>query len=239
MSFEKKETWMLANATGMSTARGLWIALCNPDIYFTNGSLHSLLQHLKLIRRPTIIGCRLLSENGGDINPMRSLNLQYIFFVSSHRMIGTWIDRKILRRFFEKRFIVPVHNTCTVGHINASFMAFPKSLMHLWNIKYRWAVADSDFVRRASSVGIDQILLYEVKLYHEGEYSKKRSSRPLYDFEYAFGYSLYAKTWGIHGLHFLFTLDAIFAPVLSALAGQDSIFNQIKCSAAKIQGLLR
>lgn len=235
--FERRTTWAEANQLGVELARGGWVALSNPDIYFTEGAFDSLLGKLKLYGGFKIFGCHLISSDGGDVHPLARLSTAFIFFVSSHRTIGTWIDRKILHRFFEKHFITPKHQDSIVGHINASFMVFPRG-MTLWNRRFRWAVADSDMIRRADQNGVLQIYLHDVRLIHEGEHSKKTSSKPLYEYEYAYGYSLYAKIWKLYGLRLLFSLDAIFAPLLLVAAGEDTLKNQIRCSAAKISGLI-
>lgn len=113
-------------------------------------------------------------------------------------------------------------------------MVFPRGTK-LWDSRYRWAVADSDFLRRSE---LSQVYLHDVHMIHEGEHSRKKHYDPFYEYEYAYGYSLYAKLWKLYLLRPLFVLDALLAPILLWSARQDSLTNAIRCSAAKFSGIV-
>lgn len=231
-----RTTWTRANEIGINASFGDWIALSNPDIYFM-GNLHSLIEKLQAWKPPyPIIACR---QSG--FNPMRPLNTAFIFFVSSHRTIGTWIDYKFLKKFFAKRFIIRrTTNGFITGHLPMSIFIFHKSLKNqiLWDHRYRWAVADSDLLRRAEKIGIKQFYLHDIPVIHEGEHSRKTTSSLLYEYEYAYGYGLYAKIWKLRGLRLLFLVDAILAPILNTLVRKNRFRVEIRYAATKIQGLI-
>jgi GT2 family glycosyltransferase len=234
---EDKTDWTEANRIGMERAKGNWIAFSNPDIVFTYGSLRRLAQWADTVGY-AVLGCNL----GG--HPMRKLDLASIFHVSSHRTLGTFLDRKIWGRRFEKRFIIETdgfRGVARVEHLQMSFFMVRKAIVGnvLWDKRFRWACADSDLLRRAKEKGLEQLYNHDIKLLHEGEYSRKSSPKPEYEYEYAYGYTIYAKNWlHVSALRFLFVLDALAAPFLLRFAKQDSFKNQIVCSAAKMRGLL-
>ena len=244
---ETKGTWTANNEKGISMAKGNWIAVSNPDIVFLPGSLEKLARWTDSINEEAFLGCHLLSPNGSDVYPLGKLTLATIFHVASHRTLGTFLDRKLWRRYFERQFIRRTDDLkegCyPVDHINASFFLIHRRAIEklggLWGKKFRWAVADSDLFERGKRIGIRQIYNHDIRLIHEGEYSKKSSPRPEYEFEYAYGYVQYTKRWGhVQSLRFLFCLDAIVAPLLLSLVREDNLRNQIRCSAARFTGLL-
>jgi GT2 family glycosyltransferase len=244
---DTKGTWAANNELGISMARGGWIAVSNPDIVFLPDSLGKLAIWTGSIDEDNFLGCHLLSPNGSDVYPLGKLTLANIFHVASHRTLGTFLDRKLWRRYFERHFIRKTDDLgdgCyAVDNINASFFMIHRKAIEklggLWGREFRWAVADSDLFERGRRNGMRQIYNHGIRLIHEGEHSRRTSPKPEYEYEYAYGYTCYARGWGhVQRLRLLFALDAILAPLLLSLAGQDSIRNQIKCSAARIGGLL-
>lgn len=233
----EKSSWTEANGWGLALARGELIAFSNPDIVFTYGSLRRLAQWAERTGY-AVLGCNL----GG--NPMRKLDLASIFHVAGQRTLGKFLDRKIWRGYFTRRFIIQTDGfkgVADVEHLQMSFFMVRKAIIGniLWDKRMRWACADSDLLARAKQKGIPQLYNHDIKLYHEGEYSRKKSPKPEYEYEYAYGYTIYAKNWlHVSALRFLFSLDALVTPLLLTTAGQDTLRNQIQCSAAKIRGLL-
>jgi len=242
-----KGTWAANNELGISMAKGGWIAVSNPDIVFLPDSLEKLSVWTGSINEENFLGCHLLSTNGSDVYPLGKLTLANIFHVASHRTLGTFLDRKLWRRYFERQFIRRTDNLTggcyAVDNINASFFMIHRKAIEklggLWGKEFRWAVADSDLFERGRRKGIRQIYNHDIRLIHEGEHSRITSSKPEYEYEYAYGYNCYAKRWGhVQRLRLLFALDAIVGPVLLSLTGQDTLRNQIRCSAARLRGLL-
>ena len=128
-----------------------------------------------------------------------------------------------------------------VGHLNAHFMLLHRAVLDdvgLWDHRLRWACGDSDLLRKAEKKGHLQVWLHDAVLVHEGEYSRKKTTKRLFEYEYCYGYKIYSKIWKLRTLPFLFALDALVAPIILAIAGQDSFSNEIRCSVARIQGLL-
>lgn len=235
-------TWTMANELGIKMAHGDWLGISNPDIIFPPASLRMLASSFNsyIVEHP-IIGCKLVSPIGQEGHPMKRLDTASIFFVASHRTLGTWLDRKLFHRFFQKRFIASNSSTGYVQHLQMSFFLIHRDTVEktgLWDSRYRWAVADSDLLRKAEAKGVKQLYLHSIQLIHEGEFSRRTSSKALYDYEYAYGYKLYSSIWKLYGLPFLFLLDTLVAPLLAVAAGEDNIRSQIHCSAAKIKGLL-
>lgn len=222
-------------------AEGEWIALSNPDITFPTSFLTELMKGA-VSYSSFIIGCHCIAPDGQDLHPMNRLTLSAIFCVAAHRTLGIVIDRKFCRRFFERMFIMDLPATnAIVGHLNAHFMLLHREVLEdvgLWDPRLRWACGDSDLLRKAERKGHVQVWLRDAVLVHEGEYSRKKTTKRLFEYEFAYGYKIYSKIWKIRLLPLLFSLDALATPVILALAKQDSLRNQIRCSAAKIQGLL-
>jgi hypothetical protein len=105
-------------------AKGGWIAVSNPDIVFLPGSLERLAIWAGSIDEDNLLGCHLLSPDGLDVYPLGKLTLANIFHVASHRTLGTFLDRKLWRRYFERQFIRRTDSLTdgcyTVDNINAS-----------------------------------------------------------------------------------------------------------------------
>jgi GT2 family glycosyltransferase len=242
--YTSKATWAEANETGLAYARGDWIAFSNPDIVFLNGSLRKLADwSAQYSGQKPILGCHLLTPKGESVNPLGKLTTSTIFHVSSGLRLGRFIDKKLLRLYFERQFIKRIREpgVYKMGHINASFFMVHRETINsvgLWGESYRWAVADSDFFEKARRLGHEQLYNHDIRLIHEGEHSKKNMTRPEVEFEYAQGYSLYAKRWGLHLLRPLYVLDSLVAPFLAVWANADTFRNQIRCSAAKMRGLV-
>ena len=244
---ETKGTWADNNWWGVSMAKGQWLAISNPDIVFPDGSLKELIHYAHTMNgdKP-FIGCHLLSPDGGEVYPIRPLTLANIFHVASHATLGRFLDRKLWRRYFERHFNYQtdgLKGTYSVGHLNASFFMVHRETVEkmgrLWDEKFRWACADSDMFERGRSLGIRQVYNHEIRLIHEGEHSRRSTPKPEYEYEYTYGFVQYAKKWG-HAtfLRLLFSLDAIFSPILLLFVRVDGMRNQIKCSASKFRGLL-
>lgn len=237
----KNRTWSFANRLGINIADGEWIALSNPDISFPIDFLSNLIKGAEAYPG-YVIGCHCVAPDGKDLHPMNRLTPSAIFHVCSHRTLGVIIDRKLCRRFFERSFIMPVPTRDTiVGHLNAHFMLLHRFVLEevgLWDERLRWACGDSDLLRKAEEKGHRQMWLHDAILVHEGEYTRKKTTKRLYEYEYAYGYKIYSKIWKLRAIPILFILDALTAPLILWIARQASLRSQIQCSAAKIQGLL-
>lgn len=225
--------WTFANKTGIELSQGKWIALSNPDIYYPEGSVRKLVEAITQCDGGLVFGCHLVSPEGTSSKTLTSLplNLASIIFVTSRCTIGKFLDRRILGRFFEKRLVQQPDRTCKVGHINASFMVVPRNIK-LWEQRYRWTVADTDMLRRS---GLPQVYLHDVTLVHEGQHSLETGGGSRHEYEYAYGWALYARLWRIRGVKLLLAMDAILTPFLVLSHG---LRNQIVSSSAKIAGLV-
>jgi GT2 family glycosyltransferase len=237
-----KGTWCYNNKWGVSLAKGEWIAISNPDIVFPDGTLSRLAKWAATMSETEILGCNLASPDGRDSTPFRRMTTGRIFHFAGQRATGRVLDKRLWRRFFERQFTMKIQKpgVYRVGHLNGSFFMVNRAVVNeigLWDDKYRWAVADSDFFEIVNRSGFKQFYNYDIRLIHEGEYSRKLTPKPEYEYEYAYGYSLYARIRGLRYLRALFFIDAILSPLLVCLVRQDSLRNQIRCSAAKMMGL--
>ncbi len=246
-----KGNWAINNEIGISMAKGDWLAISNPDIVFPEGSLRRLIDEAEQVSKfypgpKPFLGCQLVSPDGSNnAHPIRQLSLTTIFHAGVR--LGVFLDRKLWRRYFERRFYYDTDNwtgPCNVDHLNASFFMVHRdtvaSLGRLWGEEYRWACADSDMFMRAKSKSIHQIFYPDIRLIHEGAHSRKFTPRPEYDYEFTYGFMHYAKRWKCHPnfLRALLFLDILVTPFLLSFGRFDSVKNQVKCSAARLRALL-
>jgi GT2 family glycosyltransferase len=246
-----KGSWAINNMIGISMAKGEWLAVSNPDIIFPEGSLKRIMNEAERVSRTyngpkPFLGCQLISPDGSEnAHPIRQLSLETIFHAGVR--LGVFLDRKLWRRYFEKRFYYDtngVKDPVKVDHLNASFFMVHRETVtrmgRLWGDEYRWACADSDMFMRARSKSIHQVFYHDIRLIHEAGHSRKFTPSPEIDYEFAYGFIHYARDWQCHPniLRGLFFLDALATPFVLLLGRFDGIRNQIRCSAARLQGIL-
>ena len=252
-----KTSWANANLKGIRLATSHWIAVSNPDIYYSPdfGRVLDFLKEESSRVKP-IVSCQLRLRNGVIQSPVRNLNFWNL--LAKSMSIGHLIDLFLFhgrngRDFYYYQDWKGTDKKMIVEHPFMSFFIIHRSTLERiglpWGSAYTWSRADSDLCKRADQHHIPIILL-PVTLDHDFAHSFKnvrdRKNKPMdysrYSLEadWAFGNTLFFRYWKIHprAMMLLYAVNIIVQPIVQSAMGKDSMRNLIKRMSGQAKGIL-
>jgi GT2 family glycosyltransferase len=256
-----KNTWAFNNEIGIRLARGDWICIMNPDLYFDANFNHLLAFLDSLHHSPYPMVAPQLIYPPGRKNreqwPIRNgLNLNGIFF--TFISTGHILDKKIARGYFA-RIRDPQrtyenmngHEVWRVEHpIGSMFLVHRTTIEklggRLWQRGFTFAAADSDMFRMARKKGIDIFVVPKARVVHEAGHSAKSTPKPEMEYEFAYGFTLFTRYWSEHPrlLSILYLLDAVFSPISAVMGSRmrmtvEEFAGHIMNASSRLLGMIR
>lgn len=225
-----KDCWAFNNSLGINSAKGDWICVMNPDIYFDE-RFNILIDFLNSFTHNPypLVAPQLIFPPGQMYSEQLPIKggLSFIGIAFTFIQMGRLLDKKFARGFFG-RIRDPVKNYETVnGHkvwrvehpIGSMFIIHVSTVREfgweLWQKGYTLAAADSDMFRMANEMGVEIFVVPEARVVHEQGHSVKKMANPLVEYELAYGFTLFARYWNEHPyiLSAFYFLDAIVSPI--------------------------
>lgn len=231
-----KHSWSFNNDFGIAMAKGDWICVMNPDIYF-NSSFNNVLDVLRASTTPyPIVSPQLVYPDGTDQQDV--VVLTFARLLKHFTLIGAYANRLIRSHsMIEKAY--PGQglraDTITLWHESGHLVRLllwkhPRGSMFiihrntiagfggpLWRRGMRLMAADSDLFRQAFEKQIPILLVPSARIVHEEGHVTKRQYPPIIDRESSYGFILFARYWNEHPflLSILYVADTIFLFVVS------------------------
>jgi len=256
-----KDSWSNNNRLGISMAKGDWICVMNPDIYF-NQSFQNVLRVLDGLEEPyPFVTPQLVypdqkEQDGFQI--LRFSNMASVFTECGY------VISKYMKRFQFTKGLPNGDGTVKVWHPRGSMFIVHRRTVELmgelWRPTFTLCVADSDMFRLAYEKQIEILLVPSARLVHEEGHATKKQARPELDWEMNYGLILYARYWKEHPrvLTVIYLLDAVLAflviPAISVLKSKrkraeggrprvkltlsEFLTGHVRRSAGKISGLV-
>lgn len=252
-----KTSWANANLKGIQMASSDWIAVSNPDIYYSP-DFRKVLDFLKANsdRPKPILSCQLQLRDGSIQSPVRNLNFWNL--LAKSMSVGHLLDLFLFqgrngRDFYYYHGWKGTDRQMVVEHPFMSFFIINRSTLEIigkpWGDAYTWSRADSDLCKRAAEHKIPIILL-PVKLQHDFAHSfktihdkkgrKMDYSRYSLEADWAYGNTLFFRYWKIHPrmMTVLYSLNIVVQPIVQWAMRKDSLRNLVKRMSGQAKGIL-
>jgi GT2 family glycosyltransferase len=232
-------------------AIGEWILLCNPDIVFNKNFI--VLLSYGYSHPDQMITAEMVNKDG---TPQRVIHRRFpsvtrVFF--DFGSVGSYLDEKLLNHRVRKSYC---YQDAEFGPVvalessGASFLLISRRVVEKLGLIFDpvfpvwWN--DVDLSKRAEAVGIQRILLSNVKVKHGLGRGSRSALGPTRRFLFCRSMILYARRWRMHprSMQLLFSADAIIGVFLFAMvqARRQGLFHSLKGSiahaSAQISGVL-